>query len=658
MFHSPTGPVDLTVVIVSYNVRHFLQQCLDSVARAAQGLALEVFVVDNASVDGSVQMVQRLFPWVALIANADNRGFSKANNQAIAQARGKHVLLLNPDTVLQEDTLAVCFAFMEAHPDAGGLGVKMLDGKGAFLPESKRGLPTPAVAFYKIFGLSSLFPKSRLFNRYHLGYLPDEQTHEIDILSGAFMLMRKEALDKAGYLDERFFMYGEDVDLSYRLQKAGYKNYYLPTTRIIHYKGESTKRASVNYVKNFYQAMALFAEKHFSQGYAGALRVLILLAIYLRAAYSLAARVFWQAYMPALDGLAIYVGMYGLKEWWEANYRYEDYYPASYMGVAVPLYVVGWLGASLFAGAYRRPFSLRALILGSALGTLLISAGSNYFDAYRFSKALILLGGIYTFVAMWAIRLLDNLRLYGRFSLSGSYKRRALIVGSQAEVERVTWLLNRAEAPVWIAGRVATEPDAHLDALYAGEVKDLPQLVQLFQAEEVIFCGKDVESHAIIEWMSQLALKHLQFKIAPAEADFVLGSSNSRAAGELYSVELKLQPWGSFERYKKRAVDVALATVMAALLPITLWIYHDKAGLVANILDVLAGHKTWVSLSRKNAMAYSKPGVLTTGSASTTAANELTLRRLDSLYAKDYSVLNDLSLFIRCISQLDQRATS
>ncbi|MCL2512194.1 MAG: glycosyltransferase family 2 protein, partial [Bacteroidales bacterium] len=205
----------LSVIIVNYNVEHFLNQCLYSVRDACEGIEAEVFVVDNNSVDGSVEMVRKQFPEVKLIANVDNVGFSRANNQALRVATGEYQLLLNPDTVVEHDTFIKIVDFMDAHPDAGALGVKMVDGTGKFLPESKRGLPTPAVAFYKIFGLARLFPKSKRFGRYHLGFLDKEQTHEVEVLSGAFMLLRKEALEKAGLLDEDFFMYGEDIDLSY-----------------------------------------------------------------------------------------------------------------------------------------------------------------------------------------------------------------------------------------------------------------------------------------------------------------------------------------------------------------------------------------------------------------------------------------------------------
>ena len=288
----------LSIIIVNYNVEHFLEQCLLSVRKACQGIEAEVIVVDNASVDGSVTMLRERFPEVILIDNKDNRGFSKANNQGITKSQGEYVLLLNPDTVVEEETFRTCIAFMDAHKDCGGLGIRMLDGKGNFLPESKRGLPTPEVAFYKIFGLSSLFPKSKRFARYHLGYLDENETHEVEILSGAYMFMRKSALDKVGLLDEDYFMYGEDIDLSYRLIKEGFKNYYLPEARIIHYKGESTKKTSVNYVFVFYNAMRIFARKHFSARHAKSFNKLIEVAIYARAGLSLVKRFFLRISSP------------------------------------------------------------------------------------------------------------------------------------------------------------------------------------------------------------------------------------------------------------------------------------------------------------------------------------------------------------------------
>ena len=342
----------ISVIVVNYNVEFFLEQCLNSVKKALENVTGEVFVVDNNSIDGSVEMVRLKFPEINLIANKDNRGFSKANNQAIEISQGEYILLLNPDTVVEEDTFSKVISFMDNHPDAGGLGVRMLDGKGVFLPESKRGLPTPTVAFYKIFGLSKLFPKSKKFGQYHLGHLNELETNEVDILSGAFMLMRKEALNKVGLLDETFFMYGEDVDLSYRIQKGGYKNYYFPETRIIHYKGESTKKSSVNYVFVFYRAMVIFAEKHFSQKNAKLFSFLINCAIYFRASLAIFGRFIKQISLPLFDGFYLIGGLFVLTRYWKKS---SIEFPSEIVNIAIPSYTAIWLLSILYSGGYDSP---------------------------------------------------------------------------------------------------------------------------------------------------------------------------------------------------------------------------------------------------------------------------------------------------------------
>ena len=252
----------LSVIIVNYNVKFYLEQCLESVRRASRGLQVEVFVVDNLSTDGSIDYLRERFPEVVFIENKENVGFARANNQAIRQSKGKYVLLLNPDTFVGEDTLVRFVEFMEAHPEAGGAGAYMLNVDGTFAPESRRGLPTPFVAFCKMSGLASLFPNSRLFGKYYMHYLDKREVNEIEVMSGAYMMLRREALDKVGLLDETFFMYGEDIDLSYRVLQGGYKNYFLPV-RMLHYKGESTIKGSYRYAYVFYQAMRLFFRKHY-----------------------------------------------------------------------------------------------------------------------------------------------------------------------------------------------------------------------------------------------------------------------------------------------------------------------------------------------------------------------------------------------------------
>ena len=351
--------MELSVIIVNYNVKHFLEQCLFSVRQALTDINGEVIIVDNNSVDGSGLMVREKFPEYIYIQNQENKGFSKANNQGIKQAKGQYILLLNPDTVVEEDTFRKCIKFMDSHPEAGAMGVKMIDGKGRFLPESKRSLPKPSVAFYKIFGLSKLFPNSRIFGRYNLGFLSQDQIHEVDILPGAFMFLRKKTLQQTGILDEDYFMYGEDIDLSYRIIQSGLKNYYYPETTIIHYKGESTKKSSLNYVALFYKAMIIFADKHFSKSNANMLSFFIRGAIYFRAAISVIKRVFGNIILPLADITAIYAGYLFMTPLWEKiKFPEGGQYPREFLHFIVPGYILIWIITNYLWGGYDRPIMI------------------------------------------------------------------------------------------------------------------------------------------------------------------------------------------------------------------------------------------------------------------------------------------------------------
>lgn len=284
--------MELSVVIVSFNVSDFLKQCLLSVYRASENIDCEVFVVDNNSVDDSCEMVVNNFPQTVLLKNRSNAGYAAANNQAIKLSEGRYILLLNPDTIVESDTFSSCINFMNEHPEAGALGVRMINGEGDYLRESKRGLPTPATTFFKIFGFSFLFPASPIFNRYYLPHINSRETSETEIIAGAFMFIKKEALDKTGLLDEDFFMYGEDIDLSYRLLQIGFKNYYLSDTQIVHFKGKSTPRDSFDDIYSFYNAMRIYVRKRTKEGKLGIWHFLIIPAIYIREGIALLNRFF------------------------------------------------------------------------------------------------------------------------------------------------------------------------------------------------------------------------------------------------------------------------------------------------------------------------------------------------------------------------------
>jgi GT2 family glycosyltransferase len=646
----------LSVIIVNYNVSYFLEQALLSVVKACEQISAEIFVVDNNSADDSVEMVRNRFPQVKLIANTDNTGFSKANNQAIRQAQGEYIVLLNPDTLVEEDTFLKCCAFMDDHPEGGALGVKMIDGKGNFLPESKRGLPTPWVAFYKVFGLAALFPKSKRFGKYHLGYLDKDEVHEVEILSGAFMFLRKSALDTVGLLDEEYFMYGEDIDLSYRFIKKGYKNYYYPHTSIIHYKGESTKRTSINYVFVFYRAMIIFARKHFSGTHAGVFSMLIHMAIYLRAALSIGTRMVKQVALLTVDIATLWVGMYFLKEYWEENFKnVPGEYPAEYMAVAVPAYIAIWLTSVYFCGGYDKPVRAMHIARGVFLGTILISAISNFFDAYRFSKALIILGGAYAVFALIVVRLVLHFGRYRNWSLGSEKEKKIIIVGNAAESSRVMALMGNAFKHMHILGYVSPTEENERGAMHLGYADRIRDIIEIYNANEVIFCSKDISAHQIMAWMTNIGFRNLEYKIVPVDSKYIIGSSSSKSQGDFYTLNIEMAITRKSNLRNKRVLDIVISTFLMLLYPVLALFVKKPVCLLQNIVWVLWGRYTWVGFATQKPLGLPglRKGVLTP--ASGIANKQLdahTLARLDRMYARNYRIFMDLDIIRRSFHKL------
>lgn len=639
----------LSVIIVNYNVKYFLEQALLSVRKACAGMEAEVFVVDNNSVDDSVQMVRDKFPEVKLIANKDNPGFSIANNQAIRQSKGEYVLLLNPDTVVEEDTFEKCVDFMDARPQAGGLGVKMIDGSGAFLPESKRGFPAPMVAFYKTFGFSRLFPKSKTFNHYHLGYLDQDENHEVEVLAGAFMLLRRSVLDEVGLLDEAFFMYGEDIDLSYRIVQAGYKNYYLADTAIIHYKGESTKKGSLNYVKTFYNAMIIFARKHFRGEKAWLFIMMLQAAIYFRAGITLVSNIVKSIYWPLLDAGVIFFGMYFLKNFW-AQYRFNDpeYYQSSFLYFNVPLYIIIWLTSVYFSGGYDGNGNLRRIGRGILAGTVILAAVYGFLDLeYRTSRILIVLGMVWAILATTGLRLLLHFLRYRNFAYGRERQRNLVIVGTETESKRVMSLIHQAQVYKNFMGTVA--PNGIDDPkTYLSNLEQLDEVVHIYKVDEIIFCSKDVSTQDIMHWMTRLG-PEVDYKIVPKESLSIIGSTSKNSAGELYTIDIQFLITKALNRRNKRMTDLFVALFLLIASPVLIWMVKEKGGFLKNIINVLLGAKSWVGYAptaeNSNTLPKILPGVLSPLDAlRLKSVNLPTKQRLNFLYAKDYEASEDLSI--------------
>ncbi|MGF1564350.1 MAG: glycosyltransferase family 2 protein [Flavobacteriales bacterium] len=645
--------MDVSIVIVNYNVEHFLEQCLISVERAIASLKAEVFVVDNNSVDGSCAMVRSKFPWVKLIANTDNLGFSKANNQAMRLAEGRYILLLNPDTVVEEDTFVKCLSFMDEHPQAGGLGVRMVDGKGRFLPESKRGLPTPWVAFCKISGIYRVFRQSKRFNHYYMGYLGEHATNPVEILSGAYMWMRKKALDEVGLLDEAFFMYGEDIDLSWRIVQGGYENYYLPETTIIHYKGESTKKGSLNYVFVFYQAMVIFARKHFSAKNARLFTTLINLAIYARAAVAVFQRFLSKVWLPVVDFFALTGG------WWAIARYYADWqekiFEPRLLTVLLPAFTFVGMASQYFGGGYDKPLSLFRMLRSSVFAGIVVLVGYSLLpEDVRFSRAVVLLGGLWMLMYPIVSRFTLSKAMPRNFQWESRREQRFIAVGMPNEIDRIAELIRQTQGGMPEIIRFE-HPDNGLndtDVL----TDRLNETIRVFKADVVIFSGQDLTSASIIALMSGTAKTGVDYKIAPPDSVFMIGSNSIDTSGDLFMLQTNGIHKPSNAR-AKRIFDLvaSLALLMAA--PFVIWGVTRKMGYFRNVFRTLIGRTSWVGYdlraSSRKGLPKVRPGVVSPATQlSHGMLTDETLQRLNLIYARDYQVKTDLALLWRNFKHL------
>lgn len=643
--------MELSVIIVNYNVKYFLKQCLDAVIKASDKIKVEVFVVDNNSKDGSVEMIKNRFPSVNLIENHENVGFSKANNQAIKVSKGKYILLLNPDTVVSEDTFERVVSFMDKTPKAGGLGIRMVDGNGDFLPESKRGLPTPEVAFYKIFGFSSLFPKSKKFGKYHLGHLPEHKINEIDILSGAFMLLRKETLDKVGLLDENFFMYGEDIDLSYRITLGGYKNYYYPKSTIIHYKGESTKKSSVNYVFIFYKAMAIFAEKHFGKNKASLFNILIKIAIFFRATLALFNRLIEISLLPIIDFSAMYFGLHIVKRLYQNNTA--QFHEPLTVHLTLLTFSITIIICLLYAGGYDKPVKPRnitkGILFAIPINLLLFSIFKNQF---LFDTRIALWGISIGIIGLILMRLLLHLTKISKLK-TDLLTKKILMIGHGSNLEKTENLVSltqpRANAKSFVTSSGLTKTD---------NVKDFLGKHNLSKPQEIIFCAGQTSYQKIIELMCNNRDANIEFKIAHPQSNFIIGSTNLNTSGELYTLQLKGIK-SAKNRRLKRTLDLFTSFISLLLSPFTILFIKNKAIFFKNMSHVFIGKKSLVGYNFKGeheSLPHIKKGVLDYSYIINDDLNlkNISLTKLNRIYARDYSIFMDLKIILKGYFQLDK----
>ena len=644
----------LSVIIVNYNVKHFLEQALLSVQYAAEGIDTEIFVVDNNSTDSSIEMLQSRFPNVNLIQNKINTGFAVANNQAYSFCKGEYILLLNPDTVVSEDTFKKCISKMDSNLNLGGLGVKAIDGSGFFLPESKRGFPTPWVAFCKAFGLAAFFPKSKLFNHYYLGFLSPDVSNEIEILVGSFMFLRKAAIEKIGILlDESYFMYGEDIDLSYRILKSGYKNYYLADTSIIHYKGESTKKGSLNYVRTFYNAMIIFARKNLPRSNAWLYIALIQIAVWFRAVISLLSYFFKTHFLPLLDSVLIIIGLFYLRSIW-SNFYFSDssYIKPHIFLVNSIIYTIIWLISIFFSGGYDNPMVMRRVFRGIVIGTILNASVYGLLNlSYRSSRMILVLGGIWAFLATIFVRWLASVLNKNIFFDETETDRKLLIVGETKETERAKNIWLKRNPNDYFLGAVNSN-DFSLNNDALGDISDLKEIVRLFKPNDLIFCATTLPYQSIIKNFELLQTHKMNLLILNAESEILIGSTDKNMRADIDEHQIyKISTRAA--RRNKKLLDVLLALSTFVSSPV-LFFFGLKRALffIYSAAEVLKNKKTWVGYFNveQTQLPSIKPSVFPNAPLNAeinTLPLESIKRKLNILYAQNYSIQTDLSVFFQ-----------
>ncbi len=642
----------LSVVIVNYNVKHFLELTLRTAQKAMQGIDGEIIVVDNDSNDNSVAYITQRFPEVRLIANKVNPGFSTANNQAIKEAKGEFVLLLNPDTVVAEDTFSACIGLADSQSDIGAIGVRMIDGQGKYLPESKRGLPTPWVSFCKIAGLNKLFPRSKTFNNYYLGHIDERQSSAIEILSGAFMFFRKAALDKSGLLDEDFFMYGEDIDISYRILLAGYRNYYLAETEIIHFKGESTKRGSLNYVFHFYNAMGIFTRKHFAKGGSWLLNWLVWTGIVSRAIISVLNRVFAQVVHPLVDAMLVLATLLIFKDFWEHYYKKEtDFYPDYFTFIFLPAYSITWVAATVLMEKISLQVSLKKLFQGVLLGTLVISGVTNFFDEIRFSKAVILFGSASSLTVFLLTRLYIQWKRHKSLKLGDVVSRKILVYCKPEKFASIKSLV-QAEPGVKIVGFISDQ--VVNDRLFLGVPDEIANTKDVFGIDEVVFDIGDLTVKQIFTLIQHPSWMGLKFRFFHPDSQTVIGSDSKVERGSFYSIDQPPALSMKYNRRFKRLADIFISLLFLLASPVLVWLVGKPGNFFRNIFVVLRGHKSWVGPKESNFAKYGiRHGIINPVERRfpLESANETNTLQ-EQYYATDYKLWLDVNLLLKNIKEL------
>lgn len=570
----------LSIVIVSFNVRELLNQSLRSVQIAARELDAEIIVVDNASWDGSAAMIKTNFPEVMLITNQANIGFARANNLALKKCTGEYVVLLNPDTIVQEDTFRILMEFFQSTHGVGMAGCKILNPDGSLQLACRRSIPTPWIAFTKLVGLGKLLPKSRLFGRYNLTYLDPDEINEVEAISGSIMMTRREVIDQVGLLDEKFFMYGEDLDWCLRIRNAGFKIYYVPRTKIIHYKGSSSQRAPFDMILLFYRAMLLFVKKHFHGRYFLLPQWFLILGIGLRGVVSFIHRRIVRLKWVSVDLVFLNLSLFA-----SILLRFESTGPLpSYLLVAL-IYSFVWLAAFYFFELYgHRRLDISRAMAAVAFGWMVNSTITYFGKSFAFSRAVIIMAGAFNMLLIpgwrWALVYLARkglwqwLRNFERHYL----KKRSLLVGQGKSVASLMKKISdRTQHDIEVVAALIIDSDLSAlngatDVQIFHETQKLPAYIKMTEANEVILNSDVLHYAKILGLISQSQELGVDFRIASDHSDVIIGGKSVDYLDEVSLIDIEYRLGQPSFRFLKRCLDLIIS-IPVIILTLPAWLF-------------------------------------------------------------------------------------
>jgi GT2 family glycosyltransferase len=655
--------LDLSIIIVNYNVKEFIQNLLHSVVKAASGIQYEVIIVDNASNDGSIDFLKEKFPDVKLIANSVNRGFSRANNQGLAVSKGEYLLLLNPDTLLREDTLKRMIDFFKSTPDAGLAGCKILNPDGTLQLACRRSFPGPWTSFCKVTGLGTLFPNSRIFARYNLTYLDENQTYEVDAVSGSFMMLKREVYEKIGGLDEQFFMYGEDLDLCYRVQKAGYKVYYVHNTQIIHYKGESTKRSGLDETKIFYEAMNLFVKKHLSSSIL--VEAILHSAIAFRKFFAFLGRRKIVLFSIFMDFSLFNISLLTACKIYERMGHWQGFPPSSYP-IVFTIPALLHILVSGFSRVYRKDsLSVLRAILSIFISFFLLSALTFFFKQYAYSRAALLFTYLVLFFALPFWRIIFKIVFKFGINEDDFTNRRTIIVGVSANaIDLAKKLKAKPTFLHHITGLIGfTNKDLgtkHDGFEVIGTVDNIKKVINEQKIKEVIFSSEELSYNQMMSIVSLCQDENVEFKLVGNNLDFIVGKTSVSMLEDLPMIEINYNISRPLLKFIKSLFDFAMASVV--LFFIYPFIYltvkmskkqTDFRKFILNVPNVFKGRQSFVGPEKneeKTNLYLGKKGL--TGFWYIENSEGVDKNKLDIFYAKNQNIWLDMEIIGKSLNKM------